>query len=169
MIISAYGLVLLFTSNQSNVLLNASYPPFGIASASMIGLSSYLVMVGIYSSATSLALDAKLRQTIRTYAVKESRLLDSIGMADMERNIQKRIRQMTRDTRETMMEQTGVNSSLSEQEIKQYLSEVLKEANKLRKKANNYEVAFHLLIEVKPTAVVCTTGIWSYVRRRICD
>ena len=46
---------------------------------------------------------------------------------------------MTRDTRETMMEQTGVNSSLSEQEIKHKLSEVLKEANKLRKKANNYE------------------------------
>ena len=31
MIISAYGLVLLFTSNQANVLVTAPYPPFGLA------------------------------------------------------------------------------------------------------------------------------------------
>jgi hypothetical protein len=134
---SAYGLVLLFTSNQANVLINASYPPFGIACASMIGLSSYLVMVGIYSSATSLAHDAKLRQTIRTYAVTESRLLDSIGMAHLEQDIQNRVLKMTKEIRRAMMEETGIYSSLSEEETKQYLSEVLTEVKKFNKKENS--------------------------------
>ena len=116
-----------------NVLVNA---PFGIACASMIGLSSYLVMVGIYSSATSLAHDARLRQTIRTYAVTESRLLDSIGMAHMEQDIQNRVLKMTNEIRETMMEETGINSSLSEEETKQYLVEVLTEVKKFKEKGN---------------------------------
>jgi hypothetical protein len=130
MVISAYGLVLLFTSNQANVLVTASYPPFGIACASMIGLSSYFVMIGIYSSATSLAHDAKLRQTIRTYAVTESKLLDRIGMADMEQNIQNKVLKMTKETRKSMLSETGINPSLSDQEIKKYLSEVLEEVHK---------------------------------------
>lgn len=133
MIISAYGLVLLFISNQANVLIYASYPPFGIASASMIGLSSYLVMIGIYSSATSLAHDARLRQTIRTYTVTESRLLDSIGMAHMEQDIQNKVMKMTKEVQQKMMEETGINSSLSEDEIKKYLSEVLSEVKKFTK------------------------------------
>lgn len=136
MTISAYGPVLLFISNQANVLIYASYPPFGIASASMIGLSSYLVIVGIYSSAISLAHDAKLRRTIRNYALTESRLLDSIGMAHLEQGIENRVMRLMRETRKEMMEETGINSSLSEGEIKLYLSEVLAEVKKSNKKEN---------------------------------
>lgn len=73
MIISAFGLVLLFTSNQASVLLTAPYPPFGLAAASFVGLSSYLVLIGIYSSAISVAEDSKLRQSILSFAVRESR------------------------------------------------------------------------------------------------
>ena len=46
MIISAYGLIFLFVSNQAIVLVNAPYPPFGMATISFLGLSSYLVTVG---------------------------------------------------------------------------------------------------------------------------
>ena len=49
----------------------------------LIGLSSYLLLIGIYSSVISVAEDSKLRQSIRNYAIKESRLLDSIGTAEM--------------------------------------------------------------------------------------
>ena len=91
MIISAYGLILLFVSNQAIVLVNAHYPPFGMATISFIGLSSYLVLLGIYSSAISVSEDSKLRQSIRNLAVQESKLLDSIGTAHMEQEIQKRV------------------------------------------------------------------------------
>ena len=47
----------------------------------------YLVPIGIYSSAISVAEDSKLRQSIRSFAVRESRLLDSIGMAEIERQV----------------------------------------------------------------------------------
>ena len=41
--ISAYGLVLIFVSNEASVLVSAPYPPFGVVS--FMGLPSYLVLV----------------------------------------------------------------------------------------------------------------------------
>jgi hypothetical protein len=91
LIISAYGLMLLFISNQAAVLVTASYPPFGFATVSLMGLSSFFVFIGIYASAISVAEDAKLRRTIRKYAMSEAGLLDSIGMAQMEDKIRKKV------------------------------------------------------------------------------
>ena len=51
MIISAYGIILLFVSNEAIVLVDAPYPPFGLSTISFMGLSSYLILLGIYSSA----------------------------------------------------------------------------------------------------------------------
>jgi hypothetical protein len=70
MIISAYGLVLFFISYQVNGIVVTSYPPFGLATISFMGLASYLILVGIYSAAISVAEDIKLRQTIRKFAIK---------------------------------------------------------------------------------------------------
>ena len=45
------------------------------------------MLIGNYSSAVSVSEDSKLRNLIRNFTVKESRLLDSIGTAQMEREI----------------------------------------------------------------------------------
>ena len=132
MVISGFGLVLLFTSNQANVLVTGPYPPFGLAAASFVGLSSYLVLVGIYSSAISVAQDTKLRKTIRKSAIEESKLLVSIGSAQMEQEIQNRAIKVAKEQRETMTEQTGVQSSLTDHDMKQYVSKVLKEIHVLQ-------------------------------------
>jgi hypothetical protein len=71
MIISAHGLILLSASNQAIVLTTAPYPPFGLVTVSFVGLSSYLMLVGIYSSAISVSEDAIIRQTIRKSVTKE--------------------------------------------------------------------------------------------------
>jgi hypothetical protein len=124
-VISAYGFILLFISEQAIVLL--SYPPFGLVTNSFVGLSSYLILVGIYSSAISIGEDMKLRQSIRKYALKESKLLDSIGTAQLEQEIQRRVVIMTREHEDRIKEEIGLQSSLNEDDIKQYVDEVLKE------------------------------------------
>ena len=65
------------------MLVSAPYPPFGLITSSFMGLSSYLLFVGIYSSAIYVAEDSKSRQTIRKTAIKEAKLLDSIGTAQI--------------------------------------------------------------------------------------
>jgi hypothetical protein len=127
MVLSAYGLILLFVSNQAIVLVSAPYPPFGLVTTSFMGISSYLVLVGIYSAATSVAEDSKLRQTIRKVAVKEAKLLDSIGTALMENELQRRIIKLTKEQKEILTQQTGIEPSLDEDQVKQYIVEVIKE------------------------------------------
>jgi DNA-binding protein Fis len=130
MIVSAFGFALLFVSNQAILLSNAFYPPFGHATVSFMGLSCYLILVGIYSSAISVSEDSILRQSIRSIAIKESRLLDSIGMAEMEQQIQKKVIEFTKRNQERMAEESGIQSSLTEDDIKQYLEQVIKEVKK---------------------------------------
>jgi hypothetical protein len=90
----------------------------------------YLVPIGIYSSAISVAEDSKLRQSIRSFAVRGSRLLDSIGMAEIERQVQRKVIAFTKQSQDRMTEETGIQSSLTEDDIKQYLEQVIKEVKK---------------------------------------
>lgn len=127
MIMSGIGFVLLFVSNQAVVFVDEPYPPFGFASVSFMGLSSYLVLVGIYSSAISISEDSRLRSSIRNYAMKEANLLDSIGMAHMEQEIEKKVITLTKQNQDRLAEETGIQSSLTEDDVKSYLQEVIKE------------------------------------------
>ena len=131
MFISAYGLILLFVSNQALVVwINIPFPAFGIATISFTGLSSYLILLGIYSSAISVAEDSKLRQSIRKFALEESKFLVDIGVAQMEHELEKRVIAITKRQATEMTERTGIEASLSEEDIKQYLDVVLQEVKK---------------------------------------
>jgi hypothetical protein len=101
-----------------------------------LDIASYLVLVGIYSSAITVSEDSKLRQSIRNFARKESRLLDSIGTAHMEQEIEKRVIALTKQNQDRIEEETGIQSSLTEDDIKQYLEQAIKEVKK-RKMSND--------------------------------
>ena len=131
MIIAGSGFALFELAINGSVML-ASYPPLGLASVSFVGLSSYLILMGIYSSAISMSGDVKLRQTIRKSAIDESKLLVGIGSGQMEQKIEKKVIEMAKDQAASMMNQTGVQLSLTERDMKQYLSSVLKEIKVLQ-------------------------------------
>jgi nitrogen-specific signal transduction histidine kinase len=131
MIIAGSGFALFALATTGNVIL-ASYPPLGLASVSFVGLSSYLMLMGIYSSTISMSEDVKLRQVIRKSAVDESKLLVSTGSAQMEQKIEKKVIDMAKDRAANMTKQTGIQLSLTEHDMKQYLSTVLKEIKVLQ-------------------------------------
>jgi hypothetical protein len=60
--ILAYGMMILFSSNQASALVRFFYPPFGLVTLSFFGMASYLIFIGIYSSAISVAEDSELRE-----------------------------------------------------------------------------------------------------------
>ena len=131
MIIAGSGFALFELATTSSVML-ASYPPFGLASVLFVGLSSYPMLMGIYSAAISMSEDVKLRQSIRKSAIDESKFLVSIGSGQIEQKVEKKVIQMAKDNAASMTEQTGVQLSLTEHDMKQYLSTVLKEIKVLQ-------------------------------------
>ncbi len=124
-------------------MIYAPYPPFAAAAWSFVGLSSYLYSLGFYFSAISIAQDTKLRQSVRAMALKESKLLDSIGTAQMEQEIQKKVLKLAKEQEKTLEEQTGVEIHEWQQEqveienIQDYMAEVFAEIEKSRKKKND--------------------------------
>lgn len=131
LIIAAYGLLLFYVAGTATAT-QAAYPPFGLASVSFTGLSCYLIYTGLYSSAISVSQDVGLRQSIHKSAIKEIKFLENMGSAQMEQELQKRVLTIAKKNSDIMTEETGVQPSLSEDDMKQYLEEVLKEI-KVRK------------------------------------
>jgi hypothetical protein len=132
LIISAYGMVLLFAANQPVGLTLIPYPPFGLVTISFLGLASYLVFIGIYSTSMSVALDTKLRTVIRKSALDESKFVEAIGTSEMVKIVERRVRHMVSKTEADFREETGIESSLTENEAKEYIRQVLDEVRKSR-------------------------------------
>lgn len=91
-----------------------------------------MILIGLYYSAISISENSNLRKSIREYTIKETQLLDSIGTAHMEMEIQKRVIALTKQNQDKMAEQTGVESSLTEDDMKEYLDQVIEEVKKRR-------------------------------------
>ena len=75
------------------LLTPTPYPPFALAGVSTMGLSAYLIYVGIYSAGISMSEDINFRQTIRKSAIEEAKLLVSIGSAQMQQQLEKKVLQ----------------------------------------------------------------------------
>ena len=75
MIISGWGIFLIFAANQAGAQIVAPYPPFGLVTVTVLNLAAYLMLIGIYNSATLVLANDNLHKTIRKHAV-QSKLLD---------------------------------------------------------------------------------------------
>lgn len=134
MTISAYGFILLFLTNQGILLMatGGHYPPFGLATVSLVGLSAYLILIGIYSSAISVSQDISLRKSIRNSVEKQANLLHSIGTAQMEQEIENRVIRITREQQSNMVKETGIELSINDEDVKKYLAEVIEEVKGIK-------------------------------------
>jgi hypothetical protein len=92
--ISGIGISLLFGSSVIHGLNYVVYPPFGLITISFLGLASYMLLVGIYSSAKELAKDTVIRREIYRVAKREISLLSEIGMAELNKTIQSKVEPM---------------------------------------------------------------------------
>jgi hypothetical protein len=127
LIISAIGMLMIFASNQAVVLVSAPYPPFGVLTISLVGLSSYFLYLGVYSSAATIAQDAELRRFIQKAAERNADLLQSMGSARAEEEILRKIVLVTKTHRSSLGDKTGIALQPDENEIKNYLEEVMRE------------------------------------------
>jgi MFS family permease len=126
MIITAYGFILFFTAAAATIS-GAGYPPFGFANVLLVGPFSYLILIGLYGSAISIAQDSKLRQSIKTSTKEELKLLDSIGISEIQRETERKVMAMTKANATTLTQQSGIEPSLTDEEIQIILSNVASE------------------------------------------
>jgi hypothetical protein len=126
LILAAYGMFIFYLAGSATVS-QAAYPPFGLVSVGFTGLSTYLIYVGLYSSAVTLSQDLTLRKTIRRSVLEQSKLLDSIATAQMEKELQTCVLTIAQKTSHEMKENSGIETSLTEDDLRDYMSAVMNE------------------------------------------
>ena len=127
LLISCIGMTILFSSVEITPLQYKALPPYGLITEAFIPLGAFLLLVGIFTSAISLSQDLTLRQSIRKSVMGQAKLLDSIGTAEMEREVQTQVLTIAKKTSATMEEKSGVEASMTEGEMKDYVEFVIKE------------------------------------------
>lgn len=130
---TAFGIMLTGFAFASPVIF-VTYPPFGLVGHSYLTLAAYLFSFGFYASAISVAQDAKLRQSIRKLAFKESKLIDNIGRATFEQQIEKKVLSATKAQQDAMKNETGIEASLTQEEVKEYLEQLLNEIDREKRR-----------------------------------
>lgn len=135
--ISAIGVAILFASFFANPSAG-SYLPFGVVAASFFAFGSYLFFAGIYSSAISIASDSSLRRTIRKSLLDPSKLLDNIALADINLELEKHTNDILQKHQQTIGE-TGIESSISKSDIRNYVTEAMTELQKTREGKSSNE------------------------------
>ncbi|MGN6614216.1 MAG: hypothetical protein ACTHKC_04165 [Candidatus Nitrosocosmicus sp.] len=113
---------------------SAYQPTYGIAAHSLVLLCACFISIGWYSLALSIAQDKKLRQTIRTKVKDESKLLDSIGTAQMEQEAQTKVIKIVKQYEQNMKEESGIPSSMQEEDMRAYMEQVIEEVKQAKVK-----------------------------------
>ena len=126
LIIAAVATILI-SPTTNNWITNNSYPPFGAIQRAFLVLASFLFSLGIYSVALSVAQDAELRQLARKY-VKEYALLDTLGNAQENAEIMRKLVNLIHQHADAMGKETAVESPmLDDNEVRHYIDLVITE------------------------------------------
>jgi len=96
---------------------------FGVAGRSLMLLASFMLCAGFYLSAVHLAQDARLRKLIKTSA--GSKLFGAMAVAQLGQETEKKVLDIIEKEREIIKEQTGIQPSLEQKDVKTYLNSVL--------------------------------------------
>jgi len=123
LIISLIGIMFLFGSKGISALILPAYPPVGIVAISFMGLASYLLLIGIYSSATIAARDIKLRKYLYEKVENDMTLLNNIAYAENETEIEKNVKSLINYS--SKWQENNIAREMNQQEIKEIVYDVI--------------------------------------------
>jgi hypothetical protein len=97
-----------------------------------------------------------LRQIIRTTIVKEVSLLYSMGTDIMEGRIRKKVAKIAKEQEIVLIQQTGIESSLDDSEIRQYVDAVILEvkSSKVPKQSHGLATGFVSILGKKTHVIL---------------
>jgi len=132
--ISAIGVVSLFSSIEALSIGYAAYPPFGLVTLVFLGISSYMLLVGMVGAAVYVSRDGEVRREVYRGLERDSEVI-KMGRAEMEREIQRRVITAIDNIKSAKLsDEMKVRMDPDEQDVKLMIEEVLKEVHSRAKR-----------------------------------
>ena len=132
LILTAYGFLLFYITGSATAAQSA-YPPFGLISVSLIGLSCYLIYSGLCSAAQIVSQDLVLLRSIKNSVTEQANFLGSIGTAHRNKELESRVLTVAKNLENEMEEASEVEPSMTETEIVDYIQYVMNEIHQSKK------------------------------------
>jgi hypothetical protein len=132
--IAGIGMILLFGSTVLHGLTFIVAPPFGLVTVSFVGLASFLLLTGIYISASQLSRDINIRRELYKVTGEQFGLLGKISMAEVNRNLEEKVKNLLQKTEAFAKEQGSYISDLDESDYKKFVEEAIKEVKAFENK-----------------------------------
>jgi hypothetical protein len=136
LLIAFVGMVLFHVANYSALELTI-FPPFGFASVSSLSLSAYTLFLGLYLSVAVIAGDVNLRASIRKILAEDPKILNRLAEAEVQEQLHHRVKKLL-VAAEALEPQREIDKSsidsLSEEQVRDYISDVMEEIHGLHKK-----------------------------------
>lgn len=136
MLISAIGMAILFGSIELLPLPYKIFPPYGLITEASMPLGSYLLFIGIFSSAMSVSRDSELRKDFYKSAKSQLNLLKMIGVTEMEKQLEKKFKSVEKRSRSLKTTEELLEEPEPE-DVKEILRDVLNELYSKGKEEKN--------------------------------
>ena len=127
LLLSAIGMAILFGTFELSPLQYHVYPPYGFITQAFIPLGAYLLFAGIFNSAKVISRDSAVRKEFYKSAESRLSLLKTIGVSQMEKELEKEVKAVEEKLSKLSRETTVDIPQLEEQEAKEILHDVLNE------------------------------------------
>lgn len=128
LILSAVGIMTLFSSIQISILQILPYPPFGLTTITVMPVASFLLIIGLFYCAQSLSYDRQLLSELGRYIKNKPNLfLQNIGSIEWSNNMEGIVKQIKKEQVIESMVDEPAPSALTKTDIQDYIYKVLEE------------------------------------------
>jgi hypothetical protein len=125
LLMSSIGMAIVFSAIELTPLKYNVFPPYGLLTESYLPIGAFLIFIGIYTSAVRISRDSALRKEFYKSASSQVELLRSIGVSQMEKELEERVKDMQKNS--GGYEPPFESQELDEENTKRILRDVLNE------------------------------------------
>ena len=125
LLMSSIGMAIVFSAIELTPLKYNVFPPYGLLTESYLPIGAFLIFIGIYTSAVRISRDSELRKEFYKSASSQVGLLKSIGVSQMEKELEEKVKDMQKRWRG--YEPPFESQELDEENAKRILRDVLNE------------------------------------------
>jgi hypothetical protein len=118
-------MAIVFSSIELTPLKYNVFPPYGLLTESYLPIGAFLIFIGIYTSAVRISRDSELRKEFYRSASSQVGLLRSIGVSQMEKELEEKVKDMQKRWRG--YEPPFESQESDEENAKRILRDVLNE------------------------------------------
>jgi len=135
LIICGAGIMIIFSSSASTILILSAFPAWGVVSISFVLPASFLILIGLDSATFYVAGDIKVRSYLRSKSQFE--LFRALASAKASAEAEHKIHQIINQIHKNIETEALFTSKSESEDIIQYVGEVITELKKTDTKLDN--------------------------------